>query len=61
MDSQTLRLPVEATYREIDGEMVMVDAEYADVPLDAICQMIFRAFGVYNAVRPQTEAAPCRK
>jgi len=56
-DNQTLYLPIAVTYRKINGEMVMVDAEYADVPVDTLCQMIFRAFGVYNAICPRAEVS----
>lgn len=33
-----------ATYRIIDGEPVRVSAEYADVPVDTIAQMLIRGF-----------------
>lgn len=41
---ETINVPIRATYRYIDGEMVMVDAEYADVPVDAVARLLGPAF-----------------
>ena len=45
MQEQTCRVPVEATYRMIDGQPVMVDAVWADVPASIIAKMLIRHYG----------------
>lgn len=39
------RIPVKATYRIIDGEPVMIDAEWADIPADEIARLFLRRYG----------------
>lgn len=40
------RIPVNATMQIINGETVMVDAEYADIPADKIAEFLIKSFGV---------------
>lgn len=40
------KIPVRATFRVVDGETVMVAAEYADIPADAIARYIVEHCGV---------------
>jgi len=37
-------IPVTARFRIIDGEVVMVDAEYEEVDVDVIAQLLASAF-----------------
>ena len=46
VSNQTIRIPIRATYRMIDGEAVKIDAEYADVPVNLIAKMIIRKLGL---------------
>ena len=46
MATDTLHIPVTATYRIIDGEAVKIAAEYADVPTDIIARLLVRGFGL---------------
>ena len=39
------RIPVSATYAEIKGEMVMVSAEYKDIPAEVIAKFLIEEFG----------------
>lgn len=38
------RIPVAATFEKINGEMVMVSAEYEDVPAMALAEFFIDAF-----------------
>ena len=40
------KIPIKATYRIVDGEAVMVAAEYADIPADAIARFLIDKLGV---------------
>ena len=40
------RMPVQATMQIINGEAVMIDAEYADIPADKIAEFLIKSFGV---------------
>lgn len=40
------KIPVEATYRVIDGEVVRVSAKYVDVPADVIARFLIQKFGL---------------
>lgn len=40
------RIPIQATFKEIDGKMVMVDAVYRDIPAKAIAEYIIKKCGV---------------
>jgi len=40
------RIPVNATYRIVDGEPVLVDAEYKDIPADVIARFLIQKFGM---------------
>jgi hypothetical protein len=42
----TLRVPVSATYRVIDGVATMTGAEYADVSADVVARLLLRGFGL---------------
>ena len=47
MENKTkCRIPVKATYRIIDGEPVMISAEYADIPADVIARLLLPRFDV---------------
>ena len=39
------RIPVSATYAEINGEMVMVSAEYKDIPAEVIAKFLIEKIG----------------
>ena len=40
------RIPVNATYRIVDGEPVLVDAEYKEIPADVIARFLIQKFGM---------------
>lgn len=40
------RIPVSATYRIVNGEPVLVDAEYKDIPADVIARFLIQKFGM---------------
>lgn len=46
MQDNICKIPVRATFRIIDGEAVMVAAEYADIPADAIAAYLVQRCGV---------------
>lgn len=46
MKDNMCRIPVNATMQIINGETVMVDAEYADIPADKIAEFLIKSFGV---------------
>lgn len=39
------RIPIEASYKIIDGKAVMVDALWEDIPADVIARFLLRKFG----------------
>lgn len=41
----TIRIPITAKFAEINGEMVMVDAEYRDIDPYVIAKLIVGHFG----------------
>ena len=45
-NEEMCRIPVQATMRKINGEYVMVDAEYADIPASAIAEFIVKKCGM---------------
>jgi len=46
LEKKTLHLPISARFCMVNGEMTMVEAEYADVPVALIACMILHSFGV---------------
>lgn len=38
-------IPVSATYRKIDGHMVKISAEYAEIPADEIAKFLIQKMG----------------
>ena len=46
MQDNICKIPITATYRIVDGEAVMVAAEYADIPADAIARFLIDRLGV---------------
>lgn len=38
-------IPIQATYRFIDGEPVRISAEYADISADALARFLIQKFG----------------
>lgn len=40
------RIPVQATFRIIDGKPVMVSAEWADIPADVIARFLIERSGI---------------
>lgn len=46
MQENLCRVPVRATYSIINGKPVMVAAEYADIPADAIAAYLVDKLGV---------------
>lgn len=57
MNAAVLTVPVKATYRIIDGEAVIIDAVYADVPADLIARLLMRGFGVPFAEQQQNKSS----
>lgn len=45
MKDNMCRIPVKATMQKINGEYVMVAAEYADIPAEAIAEYLVKSFG----------------
>ncbi|MCO7138147.1 hypothetical protein NIF40_11495 [[Clostridium] leptum] len=45
MDDDMCRIPISATYRIIDGEPVMISADYRDIPADLIARFLIQKFG----------------
>lgn len=43
---QTIRVPIRARYKVIDGEPILQEAEYADVDVQIIAEMLLKAFRV---------------
>lgn len=39
------RIPINATFQKINGEMKMVAAEWADIPADAIARFLMQRSG----------------
>lgn len=46
MKDNMCRIPVNATMQKINGEYVMVSAEYAEIPADKIAEFLVKSFGV---------------
>lgn len=46
MQDEMCRIPVKATMKKINGEYVMVEAEYADIPASAIAELLIKKFGI---------------
>ena len=46
MTDTMLHIPVSATYRIINGQAVMIDADYRDVPADTIARLLLKGFGL---------------
>ena len=40
------RIPITAKMQRVNGEMVMVSAEWADVPADLIARFLIEKFGL---------------
>lgn len=40
------RIPVKATMQRVNGEMVMVSAQWANIPADAIARFLIEKFGL---------------
>lgn len=57
MSEQTCKVPVEATIRMIDGQPVMVDAVWADVPARLIVDMIVQHLGERGARNVEKEGS----
>lgn len=55
MGNTMLHLPIRAHMKLIDGTWKMVDAEYADIPADAIARMLLGAFGVPIVFKTEEE------
>lgn len=45
MENNTCRIPVKATMQKINGEYVMVAAEYADIPAEKIAAFLVERVG----------------
>ena len=43
---KTIKVPITAQYKIIDGEAVLQSAEYADVDINVIAEMILKAFNI---------------
>lgn len=56
-------IPVQATYRIINGELVRISAEYADISADALARFLIQKFGktpIFNGEQEdkQNELSP---
>lgn len=40
------RVPITATMQRVNGEMVMVSAQWANIPADAIARFLIEKFGL---------------
>ena len=58
MNTETIRIPVQATYKIVNGEAVRVDAEFADISVDAFVQYLLRKFRPDKEYRK--EFTPCQ-
>lgn len=45
MDDDMCRIPIRATYRIVDGEPVLISADYRDIPADLIARFLIQKFG----------------
>jgi len=43
--SETIKIPVSATYRIINGQPVRIAAEYVDAPVDVVARFFLERFG----------------
>ena len=46
--TDVIRIPVQATMRIIDGNAVMISAEYANIDAGIIAQILLRSFKLTN-------------
>lgn len=46
MNKDICKIPIQATYKIIDGEVKLVSAEYADIPADNIARFLIQKFGI---------------
>ena len=47
MDKDNMcRIPIEATYQIVNGEPVLVKAEYRDIPADVIARFLIEKHGI---------------
>lgn len=44
-DNKMCRIPVNATMQKVNGEYVMIDAEYADIPAEKIVAFLMERVG----------------
>lgn len=44
--STMCRIPISATFRIIDGKPIMIEAEYRDIPVDAIARYLIEKVGI---------------
>lgn len=52
---ETICVPIRAHYRIVDGEVVRESAEYADVPVDTIAELLIRGFGGVPVLKEENE------
>ena len=45
-DDDMCRVPINATFKEINGEMRMVQADWVDIPADTIARFLIQKCGV---------------
>lgn len=46
MADDLMKIPVQATYRIVDGEAMLIAAEYAEVSADAFARFLLDSFNV---------------
>ena len=44
--TDTITIPVQATYRIVNGEAVQIAAEYAEISADAVARFLMDAFHI---------------
>ena len=46
MNKDICKIPIQATYKIVDGEVELVSAEYTDIPADNIARFLIQNFGM---------------
>lgn len=46
MNKDTCKIPVQATYKIVDGEPELISANYIDIPSDDIAKFLIQKFGL---------------
>lgn len=55
--SNLCRVPVSATYRIVNGEPVLIEAEYTDIPAPELLRFLLERSGKSDLLRHDTEVS----